>query len=123
VWKDLCDREKSKGAGKKEDTKKPQASNGGKSAAKQRDEGGISIPEGLVIETGIPFRNQMRRKFIEILQTPIQPGVTYDAEDNARLAKIGVDIETELDKVYGDVKGYSDKARSLMFNLRDPKNP
>ena len=34
-----------------------------------------------------------------------------------------IGILGQANKVYRDKKGYSDKARSLVFNLKDPKNP
>ena len=39
------------------------------------------------------------------------------------MAVIGIQIETELDRQLKDLKGYTDRARSLLFNLKDAKNP
>jgi|LauGreDrversion4_2_1035121.scaffolds.fasta_scaffold712451_1 hypothetical protein len=37
-------------------------------------------------------------------------------------AFIAVDIENEIYKHFKDEKSYQNKMRSILFNLRDPKN-
>ena len=37
--------------------------------------------------------------------------------------QVAIKIEEVLNSKFKDKKNYSDKARSLLFNLRDPKNP
>ena len=65
----------------------------------------------------------MRKKFIEILQTPIDDQTTYDIETKTRAAKLGCAIEDCLNSKFVERKSYFDKVRSLIFNLKDPKNP
>ena len=65
----------------------------------------------------------MRKKFIEILQTPLDESKPYDNEIKERAAVIALELEDCLSSKYKDLKSYSDKARSLVFNLRDSKNP
>jgi transcription elongation factor S-II len=36
---------------------------------------------------------------------------------------VALEIEDNLCSKYKDKKSYADKARSLVFNLKDPKNP
>lgn len=69
------------------------------------------------------MRDSMRRKFIEILQTPLDPKEPYSDEIKERAALISIEIEECLNNKFKDPKGYSDKARSLVYNLKDPKNP
>ena len=85
----------------------------------------IFIPEELMF-TGDPTRDAIIRKFIEILQTPplLVNHDTYDEELKTRAAYLAVGLEEALNgKFKNDGKGYNDKARSLLFNLRDVKNP
>jgi len=74
------------------------------------------------LETGVTYRDNIRRKFIEILQTTAQGEEDLDECMKAEAAKIALKIEDELNGKYKDIKGYSDKARSLVFNFKDPKN-
>ena len=65
----------------------------------------------------------MRKKFIEILQTPAEEGVTFSHEIKELAAQIALEIEDNLSGKYIEKKGYAEKARSLVFNLKDSKNP
>jgi len=47
----------------------------------------------------------------------------YDDSTKERAAMIAIEIEECLNSKFQDVKSYSDKARSLVFNLKDKKNP
>jgi hypothetical protein len=38
-------------------------------------------------------------------------------------ARIALDIEERMYKKFNDLKAYVEKARSIFFNLKDPKNP
>lgn len=38
-------------------------------------------------------------------------------------ANLGVEVEKCLHQIYKDERSYSDKARSILFNLKDKKNP
>mmetsp|Transcript_41188 Transcript_41188/g.39694 ORF Transcript_41188/g.39694 Transcript_41188/m.39694 type:complete len:215 (+) Transcript_41188:254-898(+) len=71
---------------------------------------------------GDDVRDTLRKKFIEILQTPVDTD-KYDEETNEKAIDIAIKIEELLTSLHKDRKVYSDKARSLIFNLRDPKNP
>lgn len=73
--------------------------------------------------TGDRFRDPMRKKFVEILQTPIDNEEECDLEKKEKAAYVGVEIEECLNSKFKDQKAYSDKARSIVFNLKDPKNP
>ena len=85
----------------------------------------LIIPSHLTLNTGDSIRDRLRHKFIEILQTPLS---TEDEEltfeDKAMYAELALKIESALfTKHRLDMKGYHDKARSIVFNLRDKKNP
>ena len=60
----------------------------------------------------------MRKKFMEILQTDV-----IDKTNKEKAAKIGIEIEECLHSKFRDLKDYGDKARSIVFNLKDAKNP
>ena len=62
-------------------------------------------------------------KFIEILQTPMADEKAYDKDRLFMSANLAIEIENIMFEKYKDIKAYSDKARSLVFNLKDPKNP
>lgn len=47
----------------------------------------------------------------------------YDKEIKERAVQIALEIEDCLDFKFRDRKAYLDKARSLVFNLKDVKNP
>ena len=62
------------------------------------------------------------------MQTPqIIPGETVEEYDEPTLkyaGELALEIEEELYKKFKDASNdYTDKARSLIFNLKDPKNP
>lgn len=66
----------------------------------------------------------MRRKFILLLQTPFDPSIEYDEELKEKAANIALTIEENINSKYiADQKGYAEKVRSLVFNLKDVKNP
>jgi len=48
---------------------------------------------------------------------------SYDIETKTKACELAKLIERYLNDKHKDQKGYSDKARSIIFNLRDPKNP
>ena len=61
------------------------------------------------------------------MQTPPNiPGETSEVYDDPTLilaAGLAMDIEDEMYARFKDSKAYADKARSIIFNLKDPKNP
>ncbi len=66
----------------------------------------------------------MVEKFIEVLQTPLDERETLDEDSKGQAAMLGIQIETIMHSQYGDdQKKYADKARSLVFNLKDTRNP
>lgn len=66
-------------------------------------------------------------KLIELIQTPPPVIPAYEDEVKAGAAKIAVDIENEMFnkcQFNGVIqKAYFDRARTLIFNLKDNKNP
>jgi transcription elongation factor S-II len=93
-------------------------------------DGDYYYPEEFELWSKDSSRDNIRRKFIQILQTPPE-GVNPDDWDiplKTRAAMYGVQIEIELYKKFysqtlGLSKGYNDRCRSLIFNLSDKKNP
>lgn len=66
----------------------------------------------------------MKKKFIEILQQHAPNQEPLDLSSKERAAQIGIGIEEALNSKFSrDLKAYADKARSIVFNLKDPKNP
>lgn len=66
----------------------------------------------------------MRRKLVEILKKPSAGQVKVTDEDRQWATEIGLRLEEELYELFrSQTKTYSDKARMLLFNLQDPKNP
>ena len=58
------------------------------------------------------------------MQTP--PSKSDEVYDDPTLilaAELAMDIEDEMYARFKDSKAYADKARSIIFNLKDPKNP
>ena len=47
----------------------------------------------------------------------------YEVDTQVLAANIGVEVEMWLHKTYLDEKSYKDKVRSILFNLKDKKNP
>lgn len=57
------------------------------------------------------------------MQIPEEEGIEYEEIVLTRAAELGLKIEDELFKQFPRLTDYQNKARSLMFNLKDPKNP
>ncbi len=85
------------------------------------------IPPDLNLIVGNTVRDPIRSKLVEILQTPPkipnEPLEEYDETSLLNAARIALDIEERMYKKFNDLNKYSEKARSIVFNLRDPKNP
>lgn len=85
------------------------------------------IPPDLKLIVGNTVRDPIRSKLVEILQTPPkipnEPLEEYDETSLLNAARIALDIEERMYKKFNDLNKYSEKARSIVFNLRDPKNP
>ena len=94
--------------------------------------------------TGMTHRSQLRRKLVQILRDfviaqnnqvpPALSGSKKKAEGAASskgitevqrrwAAECGLRLEEGLYALFKQGKAYTDKARSLLFNLSDPKNP
>lgn len=70
----------------------------------------------------------MREKFYEALQMELENEIYKDIEDKnvvyRHAATLASSIETAMFKKFNALsKSYSQKARSLLFNLKDEKNP
>jgi transcription elongation factor S-II len=85
--------------------------------------GSVFIPKDFHYKTGTDTRDNITKKLIEILQTPCDLRVSYTQENKVNACQVAKDIEKVLSEKHRDTKGYCDKARSMIFNLRDPKNP
>eukprot|EP00347_Sterkiella_histriomuscorum_P017286 403349966 len=79
--------------------------------------------------TGMTYRDQLRRKLVNIMRDSMKQ-IVYPGNSKAQLTdgeknwatECGLRIEDQLNVSYSQVKTYSDKARSLLFNLSDSKN-
>ena len=67
--------------------------------------------------TGMHHRDQMRRKLVTVMRE----GVSADAE-RRWATECALKLEECLHGLFKAGKSYTDKARSLVFNLTDPKN-
>lgn len=47
----------------------------------------------------------------------------YEEDMQVLAANLGVDVEMWLHKTYKDERSYKDRVRSILFNLKDKKNP
>ena len=83
---------------------------------------GIYIPPTLVIKTGDSNRDLMIKKFIEILQAKQLNQEEHQLDTLEYLASYAVEMEKFMHLTYRDYKQYTDKARTLFYNLRDPRN-
>lgn len=76
------------------------------------------------IKTGDPNRDAMVKKFIEVLQAKYPTNTENLTEEQLiELAIFGKELEQQMFQNYREYKTYCDRARSLIFNLKDPKNP
>ena len=85
------------------------------------------IPPDLKLSVENTVRDPIRVKLVQILQTPPnipnEPLEEYDEPSLHMAARIALDIEERMYKKFNDLKAYVEKARSIFFNLKDPKNP
>jgi transcription elongation factor S-II len=65
----------------------------------------------------------MRKTFVEIMKEPADPSVTYTNRQIEIAVKFALETEEALNGIYKDKNSYAQKARSLIYNLRDKKNP
>lgn len=80
--------------------------------------------------TGVPQRNQLRRKLVIALREHVEKlhslsekkGKVPDA-DKRWAAECAIRLEEALHAAFRQGKSYSERARSLLFNLSDPRNP
>lgn len=146
-WKKISQKEKSsaKGGEERKESVKPSSSqaNGGKSSnhgsnnnhdsahsssqltkiPKKESEPELYIPPGMKVNTGTSYRDNLRLNFIRSMQMPPEDSVVYEEIVLARAAELGLRIEDELFRQYPRISEYQSKARALVFNLKDPKNP
>ena len=80
-----------------------------------------------MLVTANKIRDGLRKTLVDIMQTPSvipgQPKETYDETTLIYAAELALDIEDTMYELLKDSKQYADKARSIIFNLKDPKNP
>jgi transcription elongation factor S-II len=82
------------------------------------------LPQGKTIQTGNKVRDNLRKTLVDTLQAPPNnSGEVYDEPTLVLAAELALEIEEEMYAHLKDSKAYGDKARSIIFNLRDPKNP
>ena len=66
-------------------------------------------------------------ELVDIMQTPPkisgEPFEEYDEPTLKFASELALDIEDAMYSKLKDNKAYADKARSILFNLKDPKNP
>ena len=85
------------------------------------------LPEGKSLSTGNKIRDPLRKTLVDIMQTPPkvsgEPFEEYDEPTLKFAAELALEIEDAIYTKFKDNKAYADKARSILFNLKDPKNP
>ena len=73
----------------------------------------------LKLATGNSMRDGIRQKLSDLITQG-----EIDERQKYLGTKIAYEIESQVHKIYNDrAREYSDKMRSLLSNLRDPKNP
>ena len=50
---------------------------------------------------------------------PANPDDVFDCDTKGKACKLALELETCLNSKFKDTKSYADKARSLVFNLKD----
>lgn len=87
----------------------------------------LLLPEGRTLSTGNKIRDPLRKTLVDIMQTPPkvsgEPFEEYDEPTLKFAAELALEIEDAIYTKFKDNKAYADKARSILFNLKDPKNP
>lgn len=74
-------------------------------------------------KVGIPYRDNMRLKFFDILSI-VEFEHQYDKTKVIKLlCKTSINLEKELFNKYRLPRDYATKCRSLIFNLSNEKNP
>ena len=74
--------------------------------------------KGFLTSTGFEYRDRVRQQFCSVFRQYSGSGV-----DRAWQFECAVQLETALYKVHKHGKPYTDKCRSLLYNLQDSKNP
>lgn len=87
----------------------------------------LLLPEGKSLSTGNKIRDPLRKTLVDIMQTPPkisgEPFEEYDEPTLKFAAELALEIEDVMYSKLKDNKAYADKARSILFNIKDPKNP
>ena len=74
-------------------------------------------------KVGIPYRDNMRLKFYDILSV-VEFEEHYDKNKVIKsLSKASLNLEKQLFSKYRMPRDYATKCRSLIFNLSNVKNP
>lgn len=91
------------------------------SASKSSSGTSLSRP---VKRTGDSVRDSVREKFKEAFEKGVADNECYLREQDTDTALMAEEAETHMwEKFGGTTKEYKARFRSLVFNLRDPKNP
>jgi len=79
------------------------------------------------LSTGNKIRDPLRKTLVDIMQTPSkatgEPLEVYDEPTLKFAAELALEIEDAIYSNFKETKAYGDKARCILFNLKDPKNP
>ena len=86
----------------------------------------LKLP-GKELKIGNKVRDAVREQLVEVMLTAAivdgKPDDEYDEESSLRGSELALDIEDAIYERFKDAKDYGDKARSILFNLKNPKNP
>lgn len=90
--------------------------------------GDMFVPPSLKLEETNKFRRTIQEKLIQILQTPLTSEddpfpEPYEEDMQILAANLAVEVERQLYINFKDEKSYKDRVRSILFNLKDRKNP
>lgn len=84
----------------------------------------ISAPKRPPARTGDSTRDMVRDKLQECFELGKEANASYLREQYVDTAQLAEDAEKKMDVVFGGTtKDYKARFRSLMFNLKDKKNP
>jgi hypothetical protein len=84
----------------------------------------FSVPTRPIRRTGDGTRDMVREKLMECYETGKEANAAYLREQAVDTASMAEDTEEHMHTVFnGTSKDYKARFRSLMFNLRDAKNP
>lgn len=84
----------------------------------------VAVPKRPTAKTGDPTRDSVREKLQDVFEAGKVASAAYLREQYVNTAEMSEEAEAHMFKVFDGVsKEYKARFRSLMFNLKDPKNP